>query len=55
MPLYDYECKKCGNMFTLVMSIKEHETKKRIRCPKCKSQSVRPIYSVFTAITSKKS
>jgi putative FmdB family regulatory protein len=54
MPQYDYECKKCGNRFTLIMTVKEHE-KKRVRCPKCKSQSVRPVYTGFTAITSKKS
>lgn len=55
MPQYDYECKKCKKKFTLMMTIKEHGTKKRISCPKCKSQSIRPIYAGFTAITSKKS
>ncbi|MEJ2184273.1 MAG: zinc ribbon domain-containing protein [Nitrospirota bacterium] len=55
MPQYDYECKKCGKRFTLIRSVKEHEAKKRVRCPECKSQSVRPVYAGFTAITSKKS
>jgi putative FmdB family regulatory protein len=54
VPQYDYECKKCGNRFTLILTVKEHE-QKRVRCPKCKSQSVRPVYTGFTAITSKKS
>ena len=55
MPYYDFECKKCRNKFTQVMKIKEREEKKRLRCPECKSQSVKPIYASFTAITSKKS
>lgn len=55
MPQYEYECKKCRNRFTLMMTISEHEKKKRVKCPKCKSQSVRPVYSGFTAVTSKKS
>ncbi|MEJ2314889.1 MAG: zinc ribbon domain-containing protein [Nitrospirota bacterium] len=54
MPQYDYECKKCGNRFTRIMTVSEHESK-RVKCPKCKSQSVRPVYSGFTAVTSKKS
>ncbi|MGD2080470.1 MAG: zinc ribbon domain-containing protein [Nitrospirota bacterium] len=54
MPQYDYECKKCGNVFTRIMTVAEHD-KKKVKCPKCKSQSVRPVYSGFTAVTSKKS
>lgn len=54
MPQYDYQCKKCRKKFTLIMTVSEHDTKKP-RCPKCKSQSVKPVYSGFTAMTSKKS
>ena len=27
MPLYDYLCKKCGESFTLTMTISEHDKK----------------------------
>lgn len=54
MPLYDYKCEKCGESFTLVMSIKEKGTK-NVECPKCKSDRVKPVYSGFFAKTSKKS
>lgn len=54
MPLYDYKCEKCGGTFSLVMGIKEKETKK-IECPECKSDLVKPVYSGFFAKTSKKS
>lgn len=54
MPVYDYKCQKCGEGFSLVMGIKEKETKK-VRCPKCKSLRVIPVYGGFFAVTSKKS
>ena len=54
MPAYDYKCGKCGEAFSLIMSIKEKETKK-VKCPKCKSVRVKPVYSGFFAVTSKKS
>lgn len=54
MPIYDYKCEKCGESFSLAMSIKEKETKK-VKCPKCKSSKVKPVYSGFFAVTSKKS
>jgi putative FmdB family regulatory protein len=54
MPVYEYRCAKCSKDFSLVMSVREHERKKP-RCPKCKSQRVKPVYSGFFAVTSKKS
>lgn len=54
MPIYDYKCQKCGESFSLVMSIKEKETRK-VKCTKCKSVKVNPVYSGFFAMTSKKS
>lgn len=54
MPLYDYKCKKCGEGFSLVMSIKEKETIK-VKCSKCESEDIMPVYSSFFAKTSKKS
>jgi putative FmdB family regulatory protein len=54
MPVYDFKCQKCETTFSEVMSFREKETKK-IRCPKCKSLRVKPVYSGFVAVTSKKS
>ena len=55
VPRYEYECNKCGNRFTLTLSIAMHDKQKRIRCPNCNSQSVRPVYDSIAPITSKKS
>ncbi len=54
MPVYDFKCLGCGDTFSLVMTIRERETKE-IRCPGCNSPEVRPVYSGFFAVTSKKS
>ncbi len=54
MPVYDYKCEKCGNAFSLVMSISEKGAKK-VKCPKCKSTRIKQVYSGFFAVTSKKS
>jgi putative FmdB family regulatory protein len=40
MPTYEYECKKCGNVFDLFQSIKASPLKKTM-CEKCKV--VRPV------------
>ncbi|MFN3395266.1 MAG: FmdB family zinc ribbon protein [Thermodesulfovibrionales bacterium] len=54
MPVYEYKCDKCGETFSLVMGIKEKD-KAKIECPKCGSDKVKPVYSTFFAVTSKKS
>ncbi|MGO9612294.1 MAG: FmdB family zinc ribbon protein [Dissulfurispiraceae bacterium] len=54
MPVYDYKCQKCGETFSLVMGIKEKE-KKKVKCPSCKSSRLKPVYSGFFPMTSKKS
>lgn len=54
MPVYEYKCDKCGETFSLVMGIKEKE-KTKVECPQCKSDKVKPVYSTFFAVTSKKS
>jgi putative FmdB family regulatory protein len=40
MPTYQYECKKCGDEFSLTMAMDEHQ-KKKVRCPKGKSENVK--------------
>jgi putative FmdB family regulatory protein len=53
MPSYEYRCEKCRKTFTVVLTIKEHESK-RIACPKCKSRVVKQQISPFFAKTSRK-
>ncbi len=52
MPTYEYDCDKCGNRFSLILSIRDYEKEKeRIRCPKCKSKKVKQALSTFIAKT----
>jgi len=54
MPTYEYRCGKCNRKFQVVMSIREHETR-RPKCPKCGSARVGQLLSAFFAQTGKKS
>ncbi|MCK4547793.1 MAG: zinc ribbon domain-containing protein [Candidatus Eisenbacteria sp.] len=46
MPLYEYECNKCGNKFEYLQG--HNETDVRIVCPKCDSENVNKIFSIFS-------
>jgi len=54
MPTYEFICQKCKKSFSMILSIREYETKK-IRCPKCKSTRVKQQITPFQVVTSKKS
>ncbi len=54
MPTYDFECRKCGHQFTQVMSMEEHD-KKKVRCPKCKSEDLKHLVEPVYVTTSRKS
>ena len=54
MPTYDFECQKCNNSFTLMISIAEYD-KKRFQCPQCESRKVKQKITHFQTKTSKKS
>lgn len=54
MPVYEYHCKKCGENFTVTMTVLEHDRTKP-RCPKCRSTEVEQILSSVYVHTSKKS
>jgi len=54
MPTYVYLCSQCGEEFTLIMSLKEHEAAK-VACPKCKSGETKQQMSHFMTKTSRKS
>ena len=46
MPTYDFRCSGCKKKFSLTMGIAER-SRKRIKCPKCASQKVEPVFSMF--------
>lgn len=54
MPVYEYECQKCGEKFSVTLRIKEHDEKK-VKCPKCASSDVKQLIEPFHAVTAKKS
>lgn len=54
MPLYEYICKKCRKKFSEILTISEHE-KKKVKCPKCKSEDLSHVVEPFFAKTAKKS
>ena len=45
MPIYEYECRKCGEKFELRRSIAENDSK--VECPKCGTEDPRRVFSVF--------
>ena len=47
MPFYEYFCKKCDKIFTITMSVAEHE-KKKVKCPECKGTNLVPQFRSFT-------
>ena len=48
MPTYEFNCDKCGNAFSLILSIREYEKEReRFRCPKCKSKKLNQQISTF--------
>lgn len=44
MPIYEYQCQKCGEKFEKLMFKQED-----VRCPKCRSQKARKVPSSFVA------
>lgn len=38
MPLYNFKCKQCGEIFEVLASFKEKEAGLQPECPKCHSQ-----------------
>lgn len=53
MPIYEYECKKCGHGFTQTMSI-EDQDKAKVQCPKCKSQDLTQVIEPVFVRTARK-
>ncbi len=47
MPLYDYECQKCFQRFTILKPANEPD--ENVECPHCKSKEVKKIFSPFAS------
>ncbi|MDD5590338.1 MAG: zinc ribbon domain-containing protein [Dehalococcoidales bacterium] len=50
MPLYEYECHKCGERFELRRNISDNDGE--IRCPECGAPDIRRRLSIFAAPSS---
>ncbi len=52
MPAYEFQCAKCGRVFTI-----DHPMGAEVKpsCPKCRSKAVQQRFSAFYAKTIKKS
>ncbi len=45
MPLYEYECQKCGHKFESVRNIADSNS--ILRCPRCARETAYKVLSVF--------
>lgn len=54
MPVYEFKCGKCGQVFEVVMSMAEAAVQ-AVACPICSSDDVEKVFSPFSVVTAKKS
>ena len=47
MPIYEYECEKCGTKIEIFQLISESD--KEAKCPKCNIKSLRRVISPFSS------
>ena len=45
MPIYEYECKKCGEKFEARRGMSDSDAE--IKCPKCGTEYPRKVFSPF--------
>ncbi|MBM4160229.1 MAG: zinc ribbon domain-containing protein [Ignavibacteria bacterium] len=55
MPLYEYHCLDCDKIFSIQLSIEEHDKSEAPACPHCGSKKVKQHFSSVSVVTSKKS
>ena len=46
MPIYEYECSKCGERFEIRRSMADSDSE--TRCPKCGTENPQRVFSAFT-------
>jgi len=51
--MYEYECQDCKKVFTVALSLRQHEQDKQA-CPGCGSKKVGQLISSFIAKTASK-
>ncbi len=52
MPIYEFKCEKCGNVFE---ELKERTFEiKEVKCPRCGEQKARKLFSSFAASSKSK-
>ena len=54
MPHYKFFCQKCKKFFDKILSLVDYE-EDEVLCPHCGSKKVEQRWSIFSAVTSKKS
>jgi putative FmdB family regulatory protein len=54
MPLYEYQCKDCGEVFEVRVTIKEKEAGLESICPKCGSHKARQMLTTALMLHSGK-
>lgn len=47
MPIYEYECRKCGERFEILQRMNEDNT--NVRCPICNTDKPKKILSLFSS------
>jgi putative FmdB family regulatory protein len=47
MPIYEFRCLKCGNVFEL-LKLKKQDESLNMKCPKCKSSEIERILSAVS-------
>lgn len=51
MPIYEFKCLKCGNIFELLQLTKE-KNNAEMKCPECNSEEIEKLLSTISVITS---
>ena len=46
MPIFEFKCKECGEKFEKLLFSSD---KDKIKCPKCNSENVSKVFSVFSS------
>jgi len=55
MPVYEYHCLDCDKIFSVHLSLEEHDKQGSPACPHCGGRKVRQHFSSVSVVTSKKS
>ncbi|MFC2013811.1 zinc ribbon domain-containing protein [Chloroflexota bacterium] len=50
MPIYEYECTKCGESFNLIRRLSDNDNE--IKCPKCNLSAAKRVLSTFATKSS---